>query len=1013
MRRLANPGVLRNWPRICRAPAKNKGHIHVKNSIKKAALRSATCLSFASLALSGSAQAQDADNGQAASPAPDAADQDNTIIVTGSRIRQPDNYTSPEPMTTLTDKTIKEQGYASIVDALQSNAITGGGTQINNYYGNYVVDGGTGVNTIGLRGLDAKRTLVLLNGHRLAPAGTGGSVGTVDLNTIPTTIVKSVEVLKAGASSIYGSDAIGGVVNIITDDDFIGPRLDASISIPESGAGVERRISGAWGLKGDNWKFHASVDWRKRDALTYGDTKFGKCPIDGTLDGQGGGLGSGDYIDPATGKPKCWTIYSGGVTINTVGLPGSPSRFRPTPGTSDGYYDNYTSVGLYSRDSFSPDMLKQQIINPVETLNVFTDGSYELNALGNAEIYGEFLYSHRKSSSNSYRQLTLDYAQGSPLLAADIRDGDYSGPTEISNGQEVAARSFIGYGLLDSTQLVNFYRANGGIRGDLGISDWRYDVYGSYSWMRSSYGVETFITSHLAQSLNAVANGDGTFSCADATGGCVAAPVLDAASVGGNLSRAYRDWITQNVVGHTKTAEYIGSINLDGSLFQLPGGVAKANVGFEYRHSHLNDQPGAASAAGDLYNYTAAAPTVGSDEVWEAYGEVFLPILANLPGVYRLNLDASGRYTHYRSYGGEWTYKASAEYSPIRGATLRASYGTSYRAPTVFEQYLGATTGFFDGTYDPCSSSYGAPTPTITANCAAVGLGNYTNNDGVLVESGGGRAQGVKAETSDNLSAGIVLNPALPAAAGNVSISLDYFSIKIKNGVAQLGASNILNLCYNAAAFNPDSGYCQLITRDPTTNAPTVVDNYLNVSTQKTRGLEFNINYSRDIGPGRFSFNADVTRYLEQATQTFATAAMIDANNTVGVPKWVGSFNASYKLYNVTLHWGMDWIGKTGDETYKYLAKDTQTGVIDPDAYEFYKTYFDYNTPNYFLHNASIAFDVADDFTLTLGVRNIFGSQPPKISSYGQYVQTTANAPLYSGYDYYGRTFFGNITTKF
>lgn len=988
----------------------------MKTSIKKAALRSATCLTLAGALNPATVWAQDTEASAKAEP------ESTAIIVTGSRIRH-DTFTSPEPLTVITRDSMTEQGFNSTTDALQSSSVTQGGSQINNFYGGYVVDGGTGVNTIGLRGLGPTRTLVLLNGHRLAPAGTRGAVGAVDLNTIPTTAVDRVEVLKAGASSIYGSDAVAGVINIITDNKFTGFKLDAQVNVPEIGTGLDRRLSGLFGAKGDNWNFNVSVDWRKRNAVSMGDVDFTKCPIGGYLDGQGTAFGANDYIDPNTGEPKCFTLDNGGVTINTIGVrtregqdrltgeTGYYNRFVPDASVTGGATPGYAGVDYYTRDSFDPDMLKEPLVTPVETLNVFAQGSYQLNALGNAELYSEFLYSNRKSSSPLYRQLTLDYAVGSPLVPELFRNTAYLNPTAVSNGELVALRSFIGFGLLDSSQNVDFYRAASGLRGDTGLSDWRYDLYGSYSWSKARYSTATFLTSRVAQSLNVVDNGDGTFSCVDTSNGCVAAPVVDVASVGGNLSQAYRDFITQTVTGSTKTAEYIGSLNLDGSLFQLPGGMAKAALGLEYRHSHLDDQPPAESVAGDLYNLTSAAPTVGSDEVWEVYGEVYLPVLANMPGVYNLNFDASGRYTHYRSYGGEWTYKGSVEYAPVRGVTFRGSYGTSYRAPALFEQYLGATSGFLSSSYDPCDNYADSKNLILKANCAAAGLpADFEQKNGVSVYGGGGSSTGLKAETSKNLSLGIILQPVLPQSVGKLSVSLDYFNIEINNGVQRVGGSNIANLCYGSANFNPDAGYCRYVSRDAN-NALTVIDNYVNVATQKTQGFEFNLRYLRDIGPGEFQFETQVTKFTKQSTALGSNDAEIDYNNTIATPEWTGTFDASYKIGPVKFRYGLDWIKGTGDHTYTVLATDSLTGEVNQDNLELYKYYYKLQTPDYFLHSASIQWDVNDEFEFTIGVRNLTNAKLPRISA--DTYSLVGNTPLYSGYDYTGRTFFANVTAKY
>jgi iron complex outermembrane recepter protein len=941
------------------------------------------------------------------------------IVVTGSLIPH-DNFSSPEPLTVITRDEMTMQGFSSIADALQGTAVTQGADQINNLYGGYVVDGGTGVNTIGLRGLGATRTLVLLNGHRLSPAGTRGSVGSVDLNTIPNAIVKRVEILKAGASSIYGSDAVAGVINILTENDLDGFVFDAQTNVPEGGSGTANRVSLSYGTHGDRWRLLGSFDYYNRDRVTLGDTKYGDCPIGGYLDGEGTAMGSGDYIDPSTGKSKCWTIDNGGVTINTLGVKSRAAtaadgqsgttfnRLRPNASITTG---NTPGVGSYTRTSYDPAMQDEEVLTPLRTYTGFLSGGYDLHALGDAEVYFEFLGNRRQSSSTSYRQLTLDYATGSLLVPTMFRNDVYSSATETTNGQTAAVRAFIGYGTTTNTQDVYTYRTAGGLRGSTGIGDWRYDLYGSYSWMRSTYTNESFITSKIAQSMDVVQNSDGSFSCRDTSNGCVAAPEVNATTLSGNLSSAYRDWITDVVKGRTSFDEVTASANLNGSLFALPGGAAKGAIGVEYRHDSLNDQPSAQSVAGDLYNYTSSTPTVGTDEVWEVFGELYLPVLADLPLIKSLTLDASGRYTHYRSYGGEWTYKGSVNYQPVKGVAFRGSYGTSYRAPALFEQYLGATSGFLSGSYDPCDDYASSTSPVIKANCAAAGLpADFSQNSSVTVLSAGGAETGLKAETSKNFSAGIVLNPKLWSWAGQVSVSLDYFAITVNDEVSRLGASNLLNLCYGAGNYDPDAGYCRYVSRDAN-GTLTVQNNYINISTDKRRGWEFNFNYRRDLFGGEFSFNALITKYLEQSTQLFSDEALIDANGTISSPDWTGSFSANYRIGKVGLHWGMDWTnGSSNDDVARYLATGSD-GKVDEDSYNTYKEYYYLGTPDYFLHNASITYDLADNFKITGGVRNVFDTETPEITS-GVY-SMTGNSPIYSGYDYIGRTFYMNVTARF
>ncbi|GAA4765999.1 TonB-dependent receptor [Stakelama sediminis] len=943
------------------------------------------------------------------------------IVVTGSLIRR-DAFSTMEPLTVITADEITQSGFDSAASALQSTAVTQGASQINNYFGGYVTNGGTGANTLGLRGLGPNRTLILLNGHRLAPAGTRGSVGAADLNVLPTALIKRIEILKAGASSIYGSDAIAGVVNIITDTELNGLVLDGQVNVPEVGAGTSYRLSASFGYSGERLKLIGSLEYYKRQSLAREDENFTKCPIGGYLSGEGTAFGSGDYIDPATGKPKCFTLDNGGVTINTVALPtrqaydrltgalGNYNRFVPAPSVTGGPTPGLLGVDYYTRDSFDPRQEKEQLVTPAEIYTGYLQAGYQLDILGDAEVYVELLGNQRHSSNLGYRQLTLDYAQGSPLLPAEYRNGALYNPNEISNGNIVAARSFIGYGNLNSKQEVSFARLGGGLRGNFFFSGWKYDYFASKTFSDGTYETETFLTDRIARSLDVVSDGNGGFVCATTTDpNCVAAPPLNAASVGGNLSDAYRNYITKNVVGTTKYREFLTSLNVNGPIFHLPGGDAQLALGLEYRDASINDTPPQDSQDGNLYNLTSAAITRGSDNVWEAFGEVYLPLAANVPFAYRLNLDASGRYTDYKSYGSGWTYKVSGEWQPVRGVGFRASYGTSYRAPALFEQFLGATSGFLSSSTDPCDDYANSQNPIIQKNCAAIGLpADFQQTSGVTVLSAGGRESGLKAETSTNFSGGIVLQPVLPQSVGSFSLSVDYFRIEVSNGVNRAGAANILNLCYGDTNFQPGQGYCRLVNRD-NNNALTVNNNYINLSTDIRRGVEANIRYSRDIGPGRFILNGNVIHYLEQSSKLFPDDPLEDANGTITTPDWVGSFNASYRIDQVTFHYGLDWITGDKNATYNYFSLNPD-GTIDQDYKQFLKDNYYFEVPDYFLHNASVQISLKK-FQITAGVRNLFNAKLPRITAGGY--NMVGNTPLYSGYDYVGRTFFVNTTAKF
>ncbi|MCW3836543.1 TonB-dependent receptor plug domain-containing protein [Sphingomonas canadensis] len=950
---------------------------------------------------------------------------DEPIVVVGSRIKR-DTFNLPEPVTVITKAEATLAGFNSTTNALQSTAVTNGASQINNAYGGYVTNGGPGANTLSLRGLGATRTLIMLNGRRVAPAGSRGSVGSADLNVLPTAIINRIEVLKAGASSIYGSDAVAGVVNIVTETKFEGITLEAQHNVTEEGGGNEMRYAAVFGFNGDRFSVAGSLEYYKRDELTWGQRDWMQCQTQYRMTSNGSRVpGSGDAIDPLTGKSKCYPTGStgeSGVTVNTIGTngvsgaavalaPGVPAgyagtcnRFRPKAGAGGGIpgYEcvGGGSIGLNVRDTFDQRMLNQSLYSPAEILTGYLQGSYKMNALGDAEIYVEALFNRRKSEQNGFRQFTLDYLKGSPLIPAELQFSTFgaAGTSTANPSSVIGVRAFTAYGNYNNRQQVDFAKLGGGIRGDL-PAGWSYDFYVSKTWSDADYTTDLILTDRLGQSMDVVASGGG-FACRDTTGGCIAAPALTASVVGGNFPAAWFNYVTDPVTGVTKYSESVANLTFTGPLFTLPGGDLQVALGGEFRRSSISDQPSPESVRGNLYGFTSSQPTVGTDEVWELFGEIDAPLLREVPFVYDLSINASGRYTHYRSYGGDETYKLGAVYAPVKWLSFRGSYGTSYRAPALFEQYLGATSGFLSQTVDPCYN-YGAgfaATDTRYINCASEGLApDFLQTSSVTTFAGGGSATGLKAETSTNWSVGGVLRlDGGMDAWGNLSFAADYFSIVVKNGVARAGASGIASLCYDDPQFRAGGGYCNLITRNSVTKALTINDNYVNLSEDRVRGIDFNLRYQRQVGPGQLLLNVAATKYYSQANRLFPTDPLDEYNGSLNSPDWTGTLDATYRWDIVTLRYGLDYI--KGQQSYDLYG-------LNPATTPYY-----FETPDVFYHQASVQVALSN-YQLTMGVRNLTNKTPPSISS-GAY-NRVGNAPLYSGYDYLGRTFFVNASVHF
>ena len=802
----------------------------------------------------------------------DASDSSEGIVVVGSRIRRPDAFTGADAINVVTRDEATAAGFNSTAEILQSNAITGGTDQINQAYGGFVVAGGPGVQTVGLRGLGPQRTLILLDGRRVAPAGARGNVQSADLNVLPNALIDRVEILNTGASSVYGSDAVAGVINIVTRQNVNGITAEAQHNITEEGGGNSRRYSVVAGFSNDSFRVSASLEYFKQDRIQVGQRDWLSCPTTryGT---NGSDFGAADFIDPRTGRPKCFSLDNGGVTVNTIGIPnlagstvalapgvpagytGICNRFRPNSAVTTGAVPGYECVGGGTlatdiRDTSSINHLVQDFWSPVETYTGYIQGSYEIGALGGAEVYGNFLFNRRESTQSRQRQFTLDYVYGSPLIPVGLR---FATPFLAAGGAAVGApavgvRAFVDYGIYENYQTNDFVRVNAGLRGDIGGTGWRYDLNFNRSWSDSSYTSDLILTDRYWQSQDVVQNANGTFSCrgtAATAPGCVAAPALTPQVIGGGfreVGQAWFDFVTAPVTGVTKLRESIYNLTLDGPLFRLPGGMVQAAVGVEYRKSRIDDTPSEESQRNNLYGFSSSSITRGTDAVKEAYAEIELPLVRD-SFIRELTINASGRYTEYDSYGGDWTYKVGGLFTPVRGLSFRGSYGTSFRAPALAEQFLGATTSFLGNSNDPCNNYNATTAQLIRDRCAAEGLpgnGAFSQNSSITVRGLGGAEAGLAAETSTALTFGGVLEPRFGESFGSLSLAVDYFRVKIDNGVAQLSATTVLAQCYN----NPQRTTCDsgLITRSPYTGPGTgqlsVISSYVNISDSKAEGID-------------------------------------------------------------------------------------------------------------------------------------------------------------------------------
>lgn len=960
-----------------------------------------------------------------------AAEAAQEIIVVGSRIRR-DSFNPSAQVQVVTREESTQAGMVTAAEILQGTNVTNGASQINNLYGNFVTNGGPGVNTLSLRGLGSTRTLVLINGRRVAPAGSRGAVGASDLNVLPSAIVERVEILRDGASSVYGSDAIAGVVNIITRSDIDGIEASINYNRPVKQGGERANIALIGGTRGDRWKVAGSAEYYERRPLLLSDREWARCNADYFFDPAT--RKRADFIDPLTGQPKCYTITgtgSNGVTINTlgtasafgVGAPGSVgtifNRWRPNAAVTTGI-PGFEGVGggansFGVRDTFEPRMLNRTMISPTQNATGFLQASYETDILGDAEIFTESLATRRKSQQTGYRQLSLDYPQRSPLVPVLLQQYAGNFGSELHSGPGL--RAFIGFGNDYSRQRVDFTKNTVGVRGDISLlQGWKYEIDTTYSRSSASYVYESFLTDRLANSLNVVTAPTGTnpaltrqaangisVTCAvnvtNPAAGCIPAPILNSQTLGGKLPKDWVDYVWLDVASSTVFTDWTSRLGLDGPLFTVPAGKVRSALGVEYRRERINDTPNENSQKSNLYGLTSATPTRGRDSVIETYGELEVPILKGLPAAEELTLNGSARWTRYNSYGSGKTYRLGTVYSPVDFLTFRGTMGTSYRAPELFEQYQGATSGFASSNSDPCNNYGATGVNEIRArNCASElpGQPNFLATSSIKVLTQGGADANLKAETSRNYTVGGVITPELPEPFGRFAFSADYFSIKVKDGVSQVGAGSILSLCYDDKDFRAGGGFCRLVTRAKDSNALTVVNSYINISSAVVKGFDYNLRWTGDVGPGLLRLNAAVTRFSSQAGKLFKDDPLRESNGLLGAPERSGSFDATYKLREWSFYYGLNWVAAMSSMDYYGFTRETTKYV----AY----------TPNYFVHSLSVGFQ-QEDWGVTVGVRNLLDKEPPKVSA--DLSSRIGESMLNSNFDYYGREIYVSFSKKF
>jgi iron complex outermembrane receptor protein len=989
---------------------------------------------FIAALIAGPAFAQDAQ------PAPqtdeeagqEEASQLGEIIVTGSRIPQ-NEFTSPSPIQVLTTERAEQRGLSDTAQLLQSSTLAAGSPQVNSTISSaFVTDGGPGSATISLRGLGANRTLVLLNGRRAGPAGTRGGVSAFDLNVIPQSAINRVDVLKDGASSIYGSDAVAGVVNLITERARDGGEMSAFASVPVEGGGEQFNISAAFGKTFDRGYLNFSADYYLQKELAAGDRDYLYCKNQYVF--EPGTNTRADRIDPRTGQPTCNDLTWGQVYVYGPDFSGRAGRFQydydgdlgnyipPTNGSplyptapAGFYLVNYDIPSRAVVNNLSPFALEESIIPETERYTAFVEGAYDLG--GGVEAYAEVLLNRRESRTNSYRQF-WNYTYTADFLDFYYGPGAGGDPVTGFTGLNFLSATPI-TDHFDQSQKVDYTRLVAGLRGE--FSGWNWDVFAQFSRSDGDYTSDVI----LDDAVNST-----SFKTSSCVGSnlpisgrpCIDVDFTDPDFLAGNLTAEERAFLFDTETGNTVYEQYYIEGGIAGNLWELPAGPVGLAVGFHMRKDEILDTPGAVTLADNSWGLSGAGVTAGEETTNEVYAEVAVPLLADLPYVKSLDLSLSGRYTDTKTSGDASTYKVGLNWAISDTIRIRATHGTSFRAPALFELYLADQTSFVgQRNIDPClnldqrvADGTLETTSLLYINCRnPAGPGGGVDGDftgGVSsaeVVTGGGLGV-LEPETSKATVVGLVLTP----PDSNISVAIDYFEIKIEDQVDVLGSAGILQACYLSENF-PADPICSQFDRDPVSSSIIQVrDSYVNIAEQNNRGLDFTMRWFHDFNWGTLTLDSQTTWTLESNQATFADFGT-DFLGDIGNPELVGNINATVSRGPWTAFWGFDWIGKQ-DNMFDIVANGgSPFQTIDGRVTER-KAYAEFTG----FHSLSVSYEAEGDgwtggWTVSGGVANLFDELPPAASASA--VGTQGNSILASQYTeaYYGRRAFVRLSKSF
>jgi iron complex outermembrane receptor protein len=962
---------------------------------------------------------------QQAPPAP-AAQPVEEVVITGTRIRGISNAENPSPISVMSSEDIQLSKAANVEDVL--NKMMGVGTAITLASNN----GGGGTSSVALRDLGQSRTLVLLDGQRLIPVF-GVTTALADLNALPVSMIERIEVLRDGASSIYGADAIGGVVNIITKKHAEGVMLNTNFGAgTDSGGGANSRgASAAVGINGEKGNLLVAIGWDRLDPLQQAQRTWSVDPHLNDPNVEGGSVFRSqlNVLQSQSGS---------NIWINGV----QRSRHDPTVAGLVPNTTFLTGVGTLKLNAGAPGW--NYLTQGLDRKQISLTGHYDLAP--NVRLVADGFFSDR-SSAGSLRPEPLlgtgisttvfggfyvpDYAPGNTTATTfpALLTPDQFGPRRYSDDSQTS-------------------RARAGLEGDFGSNNdyhWELGFVDQHNTTRNVTDNEGNFN-HLAQI-------SGQINCVDVPGGCRTATAAEQASSqaavtagiqqalvtsvpkvmpnffrGPNMFTAaqvkYLTWSNTDV--NTSTERYAYA-DINGKLFDLPGGPLRAALGVEHRNEAAGDTPDILVQEG--WGPNQSQPTHGGYNAKSVYVEFNVPVIKDVPFAKSLVLSPSGRFDRYNTFGDAKTWKLGMDWQPHETIRFRGSYATGFRAPSVSELFAGQGISDISAAGDPCdtrtpaqangnsNSGQGLRSAGSTCSLAVAGGGTVTNynspnnvvaNNQQQVLEGGN--PGLHPEKSYQYGVGFVLTP--PFTPG-LSLAVDYYNIRIDNTVltggvvVALGSPNpVLLGCYGP---QQNLAYCALIHRSAVDHGIIQVDSVNdNFGQARVTGTEFELAYDTSRAGWHLPFPGALRFNLQAELQYKNTQSNADGSISSYVgsfqyssenlnPRWKGLATVEYSVGPFTAHWDTRYIEAMSDFDLNF-PKGTAGDTIG-------NTYYSNLSGSYALREMG-PFKSAQ---LVLGINNIFDKAPPFL---GLDAICKCNS-LAGPFDFIGRFVYGRIAMQF